>query len=167
MVLKTPNTLPQNRQGFTLIELVVTIAISLFITGGIIVNYNSYNSTQTLKQAALTFKNNLRFLQSKANNGEKPGVACTTLSGWTVSLYTNTYTYEANCDDTLTGNPTVVTLPSGVSFTAIPNPNTITFRVLSRGTDLASYADIVLLGSGKTYTVRISPSGDISDIGLQ
>jgi prepilin-type N-terminal cleavage/methylation domain-containing protein len=159
---------PKKLQGFTLIELVVTIAISLFITGGIIVNYNSYNSTQNLKQTALTLKNDLRFMQSKARNGEKPaGVACGTLSGWTVSIYLSSYTYEANCDDAPVGDPVTVTLPFDITFTSIPSPNTITFKVLTRGTDLAAPVDVVLFGFGRHYTLQINPSGDISDQGLQ
>jgi prepilin-type N-terminal cleavage/methylation domain-containing protein len=154
-------------RGFTLIELVVAVSISLFITGLIIANYSSYNSIQTLKQTALTMKNDFRFLQSKAANGEKPAGACPTLTGWAMTFSADSYAYQANCDDELIEPAVVVQLPAGVIFSPIPSPATVTFNVLTRGTSLITPLSIVLTGSGKQYTIVVSPSGDISEVGLQ
>lgn len=154
------------KQGFTLIELVIAVSISLLATGVIIVNYNSYNSVQVLKQAALTLKNDFRFLQSKAANGEKPpGVTCSPLLGWNVSFESTAYSYQANCAGFLSLPAVKISLSPGVTFSSVPGP--FMFNVLTRGTSLAVKATITLTGSGKQYILSVSPSGDISDVGIQ
>lgn len=152
--------------GFTLIEVVVSVGIALVLLGSIIVNYNGYNDRQNLKQAALTLKNNLRFAQTKALSGEKPTANCTELLGWTVTFTGDTYSIQAQCNpEGLSGSSTEVALPSGVTFS--PVPSVFTFRVLSRGTTLASTTTVTLSGFNRTYQLTISPGGDVSDLGLQ
>lgn len=164
MALKTHETLYLNRTGFTLVEIIVSISIAMIIMGSVIVNYNEYNNRQTLKQAALTLKNNLRFAQSKAQSGEKPESNCTELTGWTVTFVGSGYAYQAQCiPQGLHANSTSVTLPSGVIFS--PVPAAFTFNVLSRGTSLANTRALMLAGFNKTYRLEVSPGGDISDEG--
>ncbi len=153
-------------KGFTLIELVVSIAIGLFLTGLIIANYNSYNDIQVLKQAALTLKNNFRFAQSKAMSGDKPS-QCTQLSGYSVTFTdASDYSIQALCaPEGLAGASQKVTLPGGVILS--PQPGAITFNVLSRGTTLDAPVTITLAGFGKQYDLVVNPSGDVSDLGLQ
>jgi prepilin-type N-terminal cleavage/methylation domain-containing protein len=153
------------QEGFSLIELIVAISVSLFVTGIIIVNYNTYNTTQSLRQTALTLKNDLRFLESKAANGEKPGALCPTLTGWTVSFSGSSYSYQANCGGAPTGDATVVQLPNPLLFSPLPSPSTVTFKVLTRGTDLTTPLTVTLRSPERQYTVEISPSGDINDGG--
>ncbi len=153
-------------KGFTLIELVVTVGISLAITGGIIVNYNSYNQTQTLKQAALTLKNDFRFIQAKANTGEKPA-GCSTLTGWDITFALGSYSYRANCNGTPTGTSTTITLPYGVTITTLPSENPITLKVLAQGANLLSTTTITLTAASKSYSLQVTPGGDISDLGIQ
>lgn len=153
-------------RGFTLIEVVVSVGISLAVMGAIIVNYNGYNDRQTLKQSALTLKNNLRFVQTKALSGEKPSANCTELSGWTVTFASVGYSIQARCDpEGLQGDITSVSLPNGISLN--PVAAAITFQTLSQGTTLAGVATITIAGFNQTYNLEVSPGGDISDLGLQ
>ncbi len=164
-------------KGFTLIEVMVSVAVALLVTGFIIANYNSYNDVQVLKQAALTLKNNLRFAQSKAMNGQIPTPTpmnappiCSTLVGYTVTFTPpSSYTIQAFCDpEGLQGDKLLIPLPGGVTFsTSTPPPALITFNVLSRGTTLPSVTTITLTGFNKTYSLQVSPSGDVSDLGLK
>jgi prepilin-type N-terminal cleavage/methylation domain-containing protein len=152
-------------KGFTLIEVVVSVAVALVVTGFIIVNYNSYNDVQALKQAALTLKNNLRFAQSKASTGEKPA-SCSRLSGYTISFTSMSYSIEALCaPEGLVGARVAVSLPGGVLFS--PIPDSFSFNVLSGGTTLGSTTVLRLVGSGKQYDIQVSPGGDVSDLGMQ
>ena len=112
-------------------------------------------------------KNDFRFLQSKAANGEKPAAACPTLTGWTMVFFSSSYSYQANCGGVLTGSATVVQFSSPLVFSSIPSPNTVTFHVLTRGTNLTAPLTVSLASSGKQYTLEISPSGDINDLGIQ
>lgn len=153
-------------KGFTLIEVVVSVSIALLVTGLIIANYNSYNDIQTLKQAALTLKNNLRFIQSKAISGEKPATGCTELLGWTIQFTETSYTYQPSCSDGLVDPVTTVTLPPSVKF-SLPIPPSFTMDVLARGTSLPSDTTILLTAVDKTYQILVSTSGDINDKGLQ
>jgi prepilin-type N-terminal cleavage/methylation domain-containing protein len=160
-------------KGFTLIEVVVTVAISLLVTGFIIVNYNSYNNTQLVKQSALTLKNNIRFAESNASAGVKlvpsttpAPISCTQLSGYTMSFTASRYVLQADCvPEGLQSAIVVVDLPQGVVFQ--PIPPSITFKTVSRGTSLSADLTITLSGSGKLYTLTLTPSGDISDKGFQ
>lgn len=163
-------------KGFTLIEVVISIAIGLLATGIILVNYNSYNDTQTLKQAGLTLKNNLRFAQEKAVSGVKPNSVCSQLSGYSVTFTASSYIIQALCNpEGVTGDTTTVTLPTkDISFTPIPTPlnmpsvnlpgpSSFAFEVLSRGTSLESPLTITMIGFGKHYQLVVSPGGDISE----
>lgn len=146
--------------GFTLIELLVASIILLTLTGAVLVNYNSYNETQQARQAALTLKNNLRYAQSRAINGEKPEIGCTQLDGYVVSFTETSYTTKAQCDGTPSDLGQTVSLSSGLVFN--PVPTSLLFRVLSQGSD--NDATITIVGRSKSYKVVVSRSGDISEV---
>lgn len=153
MASKAPN-------GFTLIELLVSVAIVIVMTGGIIVNYNSYNDSQKARAAVLTIKNNLRYAQGRAYNGEKPSSGCTQLIGYQVSFTATAYTVQAKCSEGLAGEAQIFSLETGITFSPLPSP--ITFRVLSRGIDTDT--TIKAVGSSKSYQFLVSRSGDMSEV---
>lgn len=146
--------------GFTLIELLVASAILLTLSGVVLVNYNSYNENQRVRQAALTLKNNLRYAQSRAYNGEKPESGCTQLDGYLVSFASSSYTMQAQCGGTPVDPAQQVLLTSGLSFSPIPTP--MLFRVLSQGLD--NNVTITIVGLSKSFQVVVSKSGDISEV---
>lgn len=158
-------------KGFTLIEVIISISISLLVVGAVIVNYNGYNDTQTLKQTGLTLKNNLRFAQVKALTGEKPSANCTKLSGYQVTFAAGGYSIQATCEpEGLTGDITAVTFPTITSTNSLqfsPVPSPIIFYVVSRGTNLNTAVSLRLAGFGKAYAIQVSPGGDMNDLGLQ
>lgn len=163
MALKAPNgfTQPQRRgAGFTLIELLVSAAIIIVVTGGVIVNYNTYNDAQKVRQAALTVRNNLRFAQSRAYNGEKPASGCTELLGYRLTFTATSYTTQAQCAEGLAGEEKPVTLESGLSFS--PVPSDILFRILTRGVD--SDVTITVTGANRSYQFGVTRSGDMSEV---
>lgn len=161
-------------RGFTLIEIVITMGISLLLMAGVIINYNTYNDTQKLKQAALTVKNDFRFYQAKALSGEKPvdptGVQtpdqfCRQLLGYQVTFASSSYTFKAKCNPDQPSAPDkTYTLPQTIAFS--PVPASFVFLVVSRGTTLSTVTQIILASSSRQYTVNVSPGGDISDVGL-
>jgi prepilin-type N-terminal cleavage/methylation domain-containing protein len=156
-------------KGFTLLEVIVSVAIALLLTGFIVANYNTYNDTQKLKQAALTLKNDLRFAQGKALSGDKPVTdppSCTQLVGYTLVFYENYYTMQPECTpEGLQAPVTQINLTTGITFS--PVPSSFTFRVLSRGTSLGSPVSFILSGNNTQYGIQVSPGGDISDMGIQ
>jgi prepilin-type N-terminal cleavage/methylation domain-containing protein len=152
-------------KGFTLIEVVVSVSIALLTTGFIIANYNSYNDIQILKQAALTLKNDLRFVQSKAISGQKPTSGCLQLTGWKISFTNTSYSYQPECVEGPMDPVTQVKLSPGVTFS--PIPSSFSMNVLTRGTTLPMTTVITLAGSNKSYRLSVNTSGDVSDLGLQ
>lgn len=153
MALKAPN-------GFTLIELLVSVAIIIVMTGGVIANYNSYNDSQRTRSSVLTVKNNLRYAQGRAYNGEKPTSGCTQLLGYQVRFTATTYSVQASCTEGLVGSAQDFSLDSGISFS--PAPPAIMFRVLRSGIDTDT--TIIAVGSGKSYQFLVSRSGDMSEV---
>lgn len=152
------------RHGYTFIELLVSVAIVIVVTGGVIVNYNTYNDSQKARQSALTVKNNLRLAQSRATNGDKPASGCTSLVGYEVRFAASAYTVQARCDPEglVEGSDQVYPLESGITFS--PIPSTVVFKVLSRGIDTDT--TIIVAGQNRSYQFGVTRSGDMSEVTL-
>lgn len=114
------------KKGFTLIELMIVIALFGLSTSLITASYLTFEKNQRVKTAALNLKNDMRLAQNYALSGYK-GVGdslCTDtqqLIGWYVWLTINSSTYQIGgvCipgpgQITLTGKD--VTLPRGVTI---------------------------------------------------
>lgn len=154
------------RNGFTLIELIVSIAILMLLMAGLLASYNNYNQGQVLKQAAQTVKANLRLGQSKALSALKPASGCTQLQGYTVSFTPTSYSIQAQCTEGLVGTSTSLSLPTNVSFS--PVPASFVYGVLTRGLlNTNSSVSILLSGYSRSYQLSIEPNGVITDVGFQ
>lgn len=152
-----------NDRGFSLLEMLVVVTISMGVIGAIVVNYNSFNEGQKLRQAALSLKSNFRLAQSRAISGLKPSSGCTSLRGYTVTFNQNGYSIQASCTEGLVGQSVDVTLPSSVTFS--PVPAALTFAVLN-GT-ASSATSITLSGVSNTFELQVSTSGDVNDTGIE
>lgn len=137
--------------GFSLIEVIVVIALFAITSIVVTTSYIGFEGRERLKNAALQLKSDLRFVQSKAQSGDK-GLAASTcatvdsLVGWyvTFSLTGTTYTYAGDCltrSDGITDTafasstaklPTDVTI-SALEYNGLPVNNgvlTILFKPL-------------------------------------
>lgn len=151
---------PKTPKGFTLLELIIAMGIALILASGIFAAYEKFNRRERLRQAASTLKNNLRFGQSKAINGEKPTAGCTQLVSFVFTFSTGSYTMQAMCTEGLAGAITTVALPTNVMFTGSPSP--LLFRVLT-GTVSADKTLTVTDGTN-SVSVQAKRSGDINEI---
>lgn len=171
--MKKKNVRLLNRQGFTLIELIIVVTVILVISVVTLLNYNSYTDRQRVKQAGLTLRSDLRLAQTKATSGQKPFIcdATTTLESYTITFsdcgglgacyeILPVCTQSGTLVDT-SGDVTRVFLPSSVRFQMSYAP--ISFFPVTGVTDLTEDRLIVLTGAGVTYSVVISTSGSISD----
>lgn len=159
-----------HQKGFTLIELIVALGLFMLAIGGVLANYNGFHARQKVKQAALTFKEHLRFAQSQAISGKKPTedlVTCSgtnTLDGHRVA-FTNdrTYVIVAVCSDNESTDVQPYTLPAGITV----SPETdITFRSLSGKLYIPADITYTLTGENASYNITVSSSGDITDSGF-
>ena len=156
--------LPAGRQGFTLIEIIVSVTLLLLLSGLFIANYTGFNNSQTVKKAASDLVANLRAARTKAASGVKPSSGCDTLTGYQVrfpitSPY-NTYKTQAFCETGAVGPTITYTLPAGVNF-FLPLPASVIFYALDRGASAAR--TITLTDLRTTAKVSIFTSGIISD----
>lgn len=155
---------PARWRGFTLIELIITIAVSMLLVGGAVAGYNSFNDTQVLKQAGLSLKNNLQFASVKAQAVDKPVSDCTELIGYRVTFTSSSYSIAAQCTEGALAMQTIA-LPSGFTFS--PVPADITFVVLTRRLLSDTQTDIIIVGRSGSYILELNPNGNIVDLGVQ
>lgn len=154
-------------EGFSLIELLISMTIVALLVYGVVSNYDRYNNRQTLKQVAKNLVNDLRFAQNNAISGLKPTSGCTQLVGYQVSFPSlASYAIQANCaPEGMAGSAVTVRLPGGITFS--PPPQTFLFGVLTRG--IGSNMTITLTNAALSlsYALSLTTSGNINDLGFQ
>lgn len=145
--------------GFTLIEIIVSVAILLVLSALFIANYNGFIGSQTVRRAASDLVTNLQAARTSASAGVKPE-GCDTLVGYVVNFPTNgSYTTQALCNVGTVGDVTTYKLPTSVTFS--PTPQAITFYALNKGASVDQ--TISLAGNGVTIQISVFTSGVVSD----
>lgn len=153
-------------KGFTFIEIIVAMTISMLVIGFASVKYVDFNRTQIIKNAGATLKNNLRDTQTKAITGIRP-TGCNILDGYQVSFTPTTYATDAYCGAP-SGNSTTYTLPPNLIFN--PVPGNFRFNVLAQNVTNAPVSIFVrtsgsLTNSTKWFGICVASGGDIIDTG--
>lgn len=151
-----------NLSGYTLIEILVVVAITAVLASSGWAAYRTFDNNQKLAQAASTLRSNLRDAQNRALSGEKPGSGCTVLDGYRVTFAATSYSVQAWCSPqggvgTKTVNLTGVQIPS-------PTPAAILFKSLAHGTDITGSQDITLqlvVDTARTALVTVNAAGEI------
>lgn len=161
------------KRGYTLIEILVTVAIIgiLFSVG--YANFRSFSQRQAVKDAAKLIQADLRLTQQIALSGQKPDdVNCNSptnsLNGYLfLILSESTYEIRASCTGGVVSEATkTVNLGSGAVFSSpFPSPNPILFKVLGQGTNISDGENatigIVQLGTNNQSTITVSSGGQI------
>ena len=151
--------------GFTLIEIMVSVTILISLTGFLVAGYSRFNSSQTVTQAALTLKTNLRAVRTAAASGVKPA-GCDTLVGYIVKFVNSspaTYTAQAVCAVGEIDETTTYTLPAGISISVAP-AGSITFYALNQGTAEEKILTLTGGSTDKTVQIKVSASGSVEDV---
>ncbi|KKR50332.1 hypothetical protein A3A55_02000 [Candidatus Roizmanbacteria bacterium RIFCSPLOWO2_01_FULL_40_14] len=123
------------KKGFTLVEILITLAVLGTAVGVGTASYVSFNERQVVEQVALELKNNFKLIQQRALSGEKDitlckeGTSTVPLAGWCFSPDESTpgpideYLLYGSCGPDTTGgvtpfpaNPQRVGLPEGVTI---------------------------------------------------
>lgn len=153
-------------RGFTLIEILVTLIITMLIFVGTVAGYSRFTDLAKMKQVAATLKNDMRVAQNDALSGIKPlNVSCGSLDGYVFSFTANSYSYQAQCDGAPAGRETKVVLPTPVTFS--PIPSAVLFDVLTHGVNVNADTTITLTNGNRNYALKLTPLGDIVDLGFQ
>jgi len=154
--------------GFTLIEIIVSLAVISLIVGITIAGYSRLNQRQNLISAGQTMKNILRDAQSRAYNGEIDCIICNCsvgsserLIGWVVD-FTNRNIF-GRCDSKtfpstflpfkLSDDINIVIIPPAITsllFHSYPPSVSNSVTICLSDSNLASlYYKINVEGSGK------------------
>lgn len=141
------------KRGFSLIEVIVVIALFAITSIVVTTSYIGFEGRERLKNAALQLKGDIRFVQSKAQSGDKGLGQCATTSslvGWyvTLSLSGTTYTYAGDCLD-MNG-----TLDAAFSSSSPKLPNDVTIYSLTyNGTNAVPGGILTILFKPLDYSV--------------
>jgi prepilin-type N-terminal cleavage/methylation domain-containing protein len=164
-------------KGYTLIEILVGLAIIGLLFSFGFISFRDYSRRQTLAGAVKEVQGDLRFAQEDALSGLKPDdINCNydpvTLGGRFLNGYDFTvvsqnpaeYEIMASCSGGDAANPTKdVLLSSGI--TIVPSQNPILFKVLGQGTNIpggtSASITLSLTGLTDTATVTIGSGGEI------
>lgn len=150
--------------GFTLIEIIVSVALLLLLSGLFVASYNGFNNTQAVKQAASNLINDLQAVRASATFGVKP-TGCDTLLGYQVNFaaagtsYTSVAFCQVGANEETVGEITTYTLPTGTVFA--PVPQSITFYPLDHGA--SADQTITIVGNNTTAEVSVFSTGVVSD----
>ncbi len=156
---------PQKQQdGYTLIEILVSLTIIGIIFSFGYASYRDFSRRQTLKDAAKLIQGDLRFTQENAIAGQKPDGCNATLEGYNFNVYsTAAYRIQAVCGASLITVKDVF-VPGDIDL-VVPSPNPLLFKVLGQGTNLDGTADWTLyldqVGTDNQATVTVTSGGEI------
>lgn len=157
---------PQN--GFTIIEIIVVVVITMILLGLGVAGYSNFNQTQKLKQTAEDIKSALRDAQNRALSGEKNSTVCGAapsslpLNHWRFSITSNNaYTISGSCEGSTFGLKSYIT-PTNITMS--PSSGNIDFKPLGQGVTQGSLTTITLTSAvtNKSIDITISTNGDIT-----
>lgn len=160
----------KNDLGFTLIEILIVVAIIGVLTTVGIASYNNFNERRIIEKAASDLKLYIRLAASKAMNNEKDcsvcGGAddnCTTndgdlsLDGWYIDFSTSPPEIYGECGGTEFSRSPIGIPETMTIITNLPIDE-ICFYPLGEGTDLPSALTISIEGSP---ALTVDPSGNV------
>ncbi len=158
---RTASSASNMKNGFTLIELIVVLAIMGLITSMGFAFYNSYTQNAQLSQEASRLMDVLTVAQKKSTSPDTCGVQ--TNQGYQVVTVATTYSLQLCCgpqSGSCTTASTIqnYTLPSFITLTSA----TIQFQTLSRGVIGAATLTLKNSNSSKCIDTTVNASGTIS-----
>lgn len=162
-----------NSPSFTLIEVLVTVAIISIITGMGIASYRTFDSNRKIESATIGFATFLRSTQKKADAGERTA-DCNILNAYRVILHVDPITMTTGtareyieCSDSPSDPPTL--LPTVIHILAnqalFNNNFKVTFLSNGKGVNTLPPYDKVKItrsGSPDEYEVSVSNGGAIT-----
>ena len=148
-----------SNQGYTLIEILVTVTIMLLLVGGGIVSYVRFNDRQTMIGTARELQGLLRAAQTKARVGDRPE-GCDHLRAYVLRLAAQSSTVNliADCDNSEIIKETIE-LDSNITAQSAVD---IQFQALHGGVITPQTITLQSAG-GMGYEFLVSKGGEISE----
>lgn len=151
-------------RGFTLVEILVALAISLVLLGLVIVGYRKFLERRNLSLVTSELKSQLRLVRSKAMSGEKPSADCQVLNGYRVLEEGGTLAYLPICSgvDYQQGKETI-SITNDFDEIDIISVDSFVFSALDGSLEEGVVTVEVNYG-GTTGQLEIFPSGEIQEV---
>jgi len=145
----------QARSGFSMIELVVTLAVILVVTAIAVPMIGSAMSGYRLKEAVLSVTGAIQATRYRAISAGYE---------YRVVFTSATMTYQVQSDPTRTGAYANVgnTVPLTSSKTTLNQDTTLQFRPSGAVSATTGAMTLVLTLSGKTETITVLPYGNVN-----
>jgi len=150
------------RDGFTLVELLITITLIVALVGFSIPSFTNFTRGQNLRQAVKQLKTDLRSAQNKAVNG----VDRSNKEGWGVSFVVGQDYYSLCSYDESAGTCSNVenspNMPEGVAITAATN-SFVAFKMITG--EVVNPSTLVTVGysGGEVKSILIDSAGNIEE----
>lgn len=162
----------RHRAGFTLIEMVVTVAVALILVGGGAVGYLTFESRQRVISAGRELESIIQTVESKTQAGVVG--ACGQLEEYRMTFNTAVDPVQVSVvevcapGDPAVPTPVVYSLSKGVVLSFNPNIVSVRFKILSGGLLFSSgttSVDFQFRDESNTdiYVLTISEGGDVSE----
>lgn len=162
----------RKRNGFSLIELLVAIAISSALIGVSVAGYRDFASRQAVDAGVRVLYSGLRLAQTKATSGEKPAGCVGSFDGYRFRFLSSggaitSFETRAVCGGNEVAGTTTL-FPSNLVVTLSPTtPAAFLFKPLGLGTDLAPATPATITisrtvaGATRSFQVTVSSSGEV------
>jgi len=158
----------QQKSGFTLIEMMVAIAIMIILTGMGIAGFIRFNDRQEVSNAAKQVQHIMRSAQSKARVKELPS-GCTNLFSYEVHRSGGgPINVRANCQSGVNASLSSWTVPANLSVT--PSSFSVKFRTLHGSAEISGGTSLtinVIKGSEYNYEFVVNNGGEITTGGFK
>lgn len=162
----------KQHHGFTLIELIITVAIMALVVGGSIAGFVGFTERQEVLNTAKEVQQLMRVAQSKARVRDVPmdmagPIKCNTLMMYRVYFNgSSSFNLRPGCNDPLVNFPVMdsltVQIPSGVSVTTSPALTWLNFNTL--GQDTSWSGTITFTKGSNIFRFTVNSSGTVSNI---
>lgn len=150
------------RNGFTLIEVLVAVSIMIALMSGAIASYRIFVPRQQVLQSARNAQQAFLFAQKKARVGEKPS-GCNTLRGYAVRG--NISATSLNIYAVCVSGEYLVTNISFVGTARLEQNVNVTLKVLTGGTATGSDVTVIITNTAYRYSFVVHSGGGISEGG--
>jgi prepilin-type N-terminal cleavage/methylation domain-containing protein len=151
--------------GFTMIELLVVVVISLLLIGGGLAAFSNFSDKRSVITAVEELKQQFQSAQAKAASGDLGG--CDQLSGYRLQTYQSgnhpEVSLQAECGAGTADTAQISELADGVTID--PNLNVL-FQVLNGGVQLpagVSSLDITVSNPTNSYFLTLFREGRVSE----
>jgi Tfp pilus assembly protein FimT len=149
--------------GYTLIELLIAVSLTIILSGFGIAGFNNFNRNQVVNSAGKKIAEELKYTQSLVINQQKPLNGCITLNGYNFSITnssTGTYSITAVCTPACDGDDCIIkTETLGISLSGA---SSVYFNILTSGVTIIGENYLSITGNNLTKYVKICSGGEIS-----